>query len=82
VEFMEEFNELISLSPQRLYGIFLFFRPAFFIKDADLLKQILIKDFDRFMNHDKHLSRGADGMFVKSIVLLEDDAWRKMRYIL
>lgn len=62
--------------------MFMFSRPVFVVKDAEVVKQIMIKDFDHFVNHDGNLSKGADGIFAKSVLLLEDNSWREMRNIL
>ena len=66
----------------RLYGIFLFSRPMFVIKDPELLKQIFVKNFDCFSNRDPSLTKGADEIFAKTLLLLEGDSWRNMRKVM
>lgn len=66
----------------RVFGMFIFTRPNLVVKDTDVVKQISIKDFDHFVNHDGSLTRGSDGIFAKSVLLLEDNPWREMRNFL
>lgn len=70
---------LLSL---RAFGFFMLMRPVYVVRDVELVKQITIKDFDHFVNHDGNLTRASDGLFAKSVLLLEDNAWREMRNIL
>lgn len=60
----------------------MFLQPMFLLNDVDVIKQITVKDFDHFVNHNSNLSKGADGIFAKSVLLLENNAWREMRNIL
>lgn len=49
-----------------------FFEPALLIKDLDLYKQIFIKDFDHFVDHQNlHLSEEMDPLFAKGLVFLK-----------
>lgn len=59
--------------------MFLFMRPIFLIKDVELIKQITVKDFDYFMNHDSKFSAHGDRYFARSVLFLEDNLWREMR---
>lgn len=60
----------------------MFLQPMFLLNDAEVIKQIAVKDFDHFVNHNKNLSKAADGIFAKSVLLLEDNPWREMRHML
>jgi cytochrome P450 len=71
--------ELKNSTIFRLFGIFLFTQPLFAVNDAELVKQIMLKEFDSFMNHNGNFSRISDGIFGKSVLLLEDNSWREMR---
>lgn len=63
----------------RIYGAWNFSRPMFIICDAELVKHTMIKYFDNFVNHDDVMSKVCDGIFAKSVLLLESDEWREMR---
>lgn len=57
----------------------MFTRPFIMVHDAELIKQITIKEFDSFVNHDANFSKGSDEIFGKSVFLMEDNPWREMR---
>ncbi|XP_070497936.1 probable cytochrome P450 6g2 [Chironomus tepperi] len=56
----------------------MFHKPALLIKDPELIKQILVKDFNSFVNHvggsDDHDPIGRDNLF-----LSKDGLWRNLR---
>jgi cytochrome P450 family 9 len=56
--------------------------PNFIITDAELIKQITIKDFDHFVNHDKSLGEDLDKISGNMLFTLTDEKWRNMRNIL
>lgn len=56
--------------------------PNFIITDAELIKQITIKDFDHFVNHDKSFSEDMDKISGNMLFALTDEKWRNMRNIL
>lgn len=60
------------------FGIFMFHKPSLLIKDPNLIKQILIKDFNSFANHvggsGDHDPIGKDNLF-----LSKDGMWRNLR---
>lgn len=64
---------------EKIIGFFIFLHPVFIVKDADLMKQITIKDFYYFVNHNGGLTNAADKIFAKSLALLENHQWREMR---
>lgn len=49
------------------------------IKDPELIKQITVKDFDHFVNHQKLISEDIDPMFGKNLTALTDQKWKDMR---
>lgn len=63
----------------RVFGMFSFMRPVFMVKDAEVLKQMMIKDFDHFVNHDSEFSAHGDRYFARSMLHLLGDDWREMR---
>ena len=52
------------------------------IRDAAFIKQITIKDFDTFVNHDKNMNPDMDKLSGRMLFALFDDEWRNMRNIL
>lgn len=62
----------------KFFGIFMFHKPALFIKDQELIKRILVKDFNSFVNHrsasDVHDPLGNNNLF-----MAKDSLWRNLR---
>ena len=61
-------------------GIYEGLTPCLMIKDLDLVKKVLIEDFWNFPNHRKFYEDGQ--LASRSIVVLEDQKWKRMRQIL
>jgi len=61
-------------------GSFEFGNPMLFLKDLEVVKHILIKDFDRFMDHRDFVD--TDPVFSKSLFFLHTGEWRNMRAFL
>jgi len=63
---------------EQFFGIFMFHKPSLLIKDPEIIKQILVKDFNSFANHvggsDDHDPIGRDNLF-----LSKDALWRNIR---
>jgi cytochrome P450 family 9 len=53
--------------------------PNIVVTDAELIKQITIKDFDNFVNHDKTFDESIDKLIGKSLFMMYDEKWRNMR---
>ena len=64
----------------RFFGIFDFRNPLFVLRDPELIKQIGVKDFDHFMDHQNFTAgSNEDNLFSNSLFLLSGDKWRDMR---
>lgn len=61
------------------FGLFDFQRPIFVIQDPELIKQIGIKEFEHFSNHQEFGFSEVDALFVNSLFALKDQKWRDMR---
>ena len=69
------------------YGGYFFTNPVLLIQDADLVKQILIKDFDYFVDRNgpvmKNLFFGGktrtDKIWSKQMTSAEGDEWKNIR---
>jgi cytochrome P450 family 9 len=55
------------------------YQPNFVITDAEVIKQITIKDFDSFVNHDTFIDESIDKLFGKSLFQMVDERWKNMR---
>ena len=66
----------------RIYGSFSLTQRSFIVTDAEIIKQITVKDFDSFVNHDLNFNEEIDKLSGKMLVALINDEWRNMRNIL
>lgn len=79
-------RESIVIDTKRLYdkingpygGTFLLTQPTLFIKDPELIKNILVRDFSYFSDRVGYLDEKVDPMF-GNLFLMQVDKWRKMR---
>lgn len=61
----------------KVFGMFEGVQPAIYISDPEIIKQILVKDFDHFVNHP---SFGTLGPIVRKMVFfLENQEWKTVR---
>lgn len=64
---------------ERFIGIYDFLgKPSYLIRDPDLVKQILVTDFDHFVNHRFNLGE-AEPLFSRSLFGMSGERWRRMR---
>lgn len=64
----------------RIYGFYsLFGNYTVIISDPALAKQIMIKDFDYFVNRDQVDPDKVDRLLGKSVLMLRDQKWKNMR---
>ncbi len=60
------------------HGLYQFFlKPAFIVTDLDVIKEILIKDFDNFRNRGIFFSE--HDVLSNHLFLIEDEPWKTMR---
>nr|CAD7427783.1 unnamed protein product [Timema monikensis] len=64
---------------QPYFGLFSVDRPAFVIRDLDLIKNILVKDFDVFMDRSNPMDEKIDPLNAKGIVGQKGKKWRYIR---
>jgi cytochrome P450 len=73
---MEIFREF-SKRYGKFYGLFLGTQPSFIVADAEVLRQICIKDFDAMPNHEQGPSLND---FQKEFIFFtQDDKWKRLR---
>lgn len=63
----------------RFFGFFELRSPILFINNADLIKQITIKDFDHFMDHRQLVNDTGEPIFTRTLIALRGEEWRDMR---
>lgn len=63
----------------RVLGIFDLRTPVVMIRDPQLIKRLLVTDFDHFQNHNFIVNRSMDVLFGNSLFQLRDKQWKDMR---
>ncbi|XP_043480615.1 cytochrome P450 9e2-like [Leptopilina heterotoma] len=76
----EFINQIYNLFPTSKYtGIMQFHTPLIVLRDPELIKEICIKDFDNFPDHNNFFSEDADPLFGKNLFVLRGARWKEMR---
>lgn len=63
-------------------GYYRFLNPAINLRDADLIKNVLIKDHFNFHANDQNYSKKFDPLMQFNPFVASNDSWRKARNIL
>ncbi|XP_045477366.1 cytochrome P450 9e2-like [Harmonia axyridis] len=64
---------------KRYYGSYMSVMPALFIRDLDLIKKILIKDFEHFTNRLDILNASSDPIFRNNLLVAKGKKWKALR---
>ncbi|XP_036144421.1 cytochrome P450 9e2-like isoform X2 [Monomorium pharaonis] len=65
----------------KYFGIYLINNPTFLVRDPELIKSILVKDFEAFQNR-RGFSDLSDPLFAKNLFSLRGEEWRNVRTLL
>ena len=60
-------------------GIFSFDKPSLLIRDLELVKNILVKDFQNFMDRTFSFEDKFDPLFCNNLAVLKGQLWRHLR---
>ncbi|XP_060522638.1 cytochrome P450 9e2-like [Cylas formicarius] len=83
ISFAEWGDYVYKMYPDARYvGCYQFNKPTLVIRDPELLKQIMVKDFDSFMDHQPLFSDQSDPLWSKNLFALRGQKWKNMRNIL
>jgi cytochrome P450 family 6 len=74
--FTKLYNELKNKGP--ISGVFFFFTPQVLVTNLDVIKDILIKNFDSFHNRGTYFNEKDDPLSA-SLFTIEDQEWKSMR---
>ena len=59
--------------------MFSFGRKHIMLRDPETIRQLTIKDFDYFPDHDFLVNEKTDQLFANSLIMMHGDKWRDMR---
>ncbi|CAB3253033.1 unnamed protein product [Arctia plantaginis] len=78
--FFDELDDVYNAFPNERYVGFLEFTlPVILVRDPELIKTIVVKDFDHFTDHREILSEELDPLFAGSLLLMKGEKWHDMR---
>ncbi|KAJ3621787.1 hypothetical protein MTP99_002341 [Tenebrio molitor] len=60
-------------------GIYIFHQPVLLIRSPQMLKKILVKDFDKFTNRNIATNEAADPLAFHTLFIAKDTIWRNLR---
>lgn len=63
----------------RVVGIFDFTEPTILLRDPELVKKLVVKDFDSFQDHQSFVDENSDKLFGNSLLMMKGEKWRDMR---
>ncbi|KAL7302597.1 hypothetical protein TKK_0005226 [Trichogramma kaykai] len=73
---------LYRLIHAKYIGLHLLMQPVIMLRNVDLVKTILIRDFAHFTDHKSIMSESLDPLLAKNLAMLNGDRWREVRNIL
>ncbi|XP_020280621.1 cytochrome P450 9e2-like [Pseudomyrmex gracilis] len=66
-------------SDVRYFGSIDLATPTVILRDPELIKDVMVKEFEHFHDHQLFVSEDIDPLFGKNIFSLRGDRWREMR---
>ena len=76
----EQLQRLYNENSDKPYvGIFSFDKPSLFVRDLDLLKSILVNDFQNFMDRIFSFEDKFDPLFGNNLSVLKGQLWLHLR---
>ncbi|CAD7086708.1 unnamed protein product [Hermetia illucens] len=78
-DIMRNFYNHVVARAQPVFGIFLFYTPALIIRDLNLIKRILIKDFNHFANRFSTVDPHADILGYYNMFFVKNPEWKEVR---
>lgn len=80
ISFAEYILNLYKECPgARYFGLFDVTKPAVIIKDPELIREICIKSFESFMDHDAFVSEEMDPIAGRNVFSLKGQRWKEVR---
>nr|ABS31131.1 cytochrome P450 [Tribolium castaneum] len=60
-------------------GIYIFHQPVLLIRSPEILRKVLVKDFDKFTNRNIATNESADPLAFHTLFISKDAVWRNLR---
>lgn len=72
--------DLYNKTKEPFIGVYLFFRPALLIRDADLIRNVLVNDFQHFHDRGVYCDQKNDPMSA-NLFSLPGEEWKTLRFV-
>lgn len=80
VSFPNHMQNLYEKLPgARYYGMFNFKKPAIVLKDPDMIREVCVKSFDSFTDHDNFVTEEMDPFVGRNLFSLSGHRWKEVR---
>nr|XP_012230989.1 PREDICTED: cytochrome P450 9e2-like [Linepithema humile] len=80
MSFVDYTNYIYNYFPDAKYvGISDFATPGILLRDPELIKDVMVKDFEHFPDHRSFVTEEVDPLFGKNVFSLRGDRWKEMR---
>nr|WCC58061.1 cytochrome P450 [Pharsalia antennata] len=63
-------------------GVFRMGNPCLLLRDPEIIKNVLVKDFSHFVNNDIFVDKKLDPLLGRNPFVLKDEEWKKTRQLL
>ncbi|XP_011150785.1 cytochrome P450 9e2-like [Harpegnathos saltator] len=76
-----EYNQFIYnyVSDAKYIGLMSLNTPLVLLRDPELIKDVMVKDFEHFPDHKSILSEEVEPLFSRNVVALRGNRWKEMR---
>lgn len=68
-----------KLDGQKCGGVFKFRQPVLLLRDPELVKTVIVKEFSSFQDNDFHSNVDVDPLFGRNPFVLRGDLWKEVR---
>uniref|UniRef100_A0A1I8NPE3 Cytochrome P450 n=1 Tax=Stomoxys calcitrans TaxID=35570 RepID=A0A1I8NPE3_STOCA len=77
---IEEFYNHPKAKNEPFVGIYIFYRPALLLRDPELIKRVLVRDFAKFNNRFSRSDDVRDPLGSQNLFMLRNPAWKDIRF--
>ncbi|XP_026324740.1 cytochrome P450 9e2-like [Hyposmocoma kahamanoa] len=67
---------------ERYFGLYQYLVPTLIPRDPELIRQIIVRDFNAFSDRGVHIGTDCDPMFGRNLIMLRGSTWKSMRTVL
>ena len=78
-ELLQKLYQAEGLENEKAIGIYVAHRPALLIKDLDLIKRIMIKNFNNFADHVVQPDAAHDRLTAENLFFTSAAKWKELR---